>query len=132
MRRIITCVAVLGGLAVMVVPASAGDAVKSKTKVVAVYQEAGDTVAVYVQLKTKAPCYDPKRKFTLYNEDGKLETHNGLSDAFFKTDEVGLGDVIWAKTTSATTTSDAGDEVKCKGSTSKDFEVTEILDGGGS
>jgi hypothetical protein len=80
-------------------------------------------------MKTKAPCYDSKRQFTLYGEDGKIETHNGLSDAFFKTDEVGLGDTIYAKTTSATATSDSGDEVKCKGSKSKDFEVTEIQQG---
>ncbi len=131
MRRIITCVAVLGGLGLMAMPAVAGKGVKSKTKVVGVYAEAGDTVGIYVQMKTKAPCYDPKRKFTLYDADGKLETHNGLSDAFFKTDEVGLGDVVWAKTTSATTKDDNGDQVKCKGSKSKDFEVNEIQDGGG-
>jgi hypothetical protein len=131
MRRTLVALVALGAGAMLVTPAVAGDAIPSKAKIVGVYDEAHDNVSVYGQIKTKAPCYDPKRKFTLSDQDGKIETHTGYSDAFFKTDEVAIGDTLQLKVSSATTETDSGDKVKCKGSKSKDFEVTEIMDGGG-
>jgi hypothetical protein len=129
MRRIslsIFCVVLLGVLAV---PATAGTAVKSKVKVLFATDEAHGQIGVYAKLKTTLPCKEPKRKFILFNQDGKVDAMSGYSDAFIITDKVALGDTVQMKATTGTL-NDNGEVIKCKGSISKDFEITELEDGG--
>jgi hypothetical protein len=110
-------------------PATAGnDTVKSSVKVLFATKEAQDQVGVYAKLKTSLPCKQPKRTFTLFDGGEKVDTMKGLSDAFFITDKVALGDTVQVKAKSATIA--AGSErVKCKGSISDDFHITELESG---
>jgi hypothetical protein len=129
MRRIslsILCVVALGAL---VVPASAGTAVKSKVKILFATDEAHGQIGVYGKLKTTLPCKGPKRKFILFNEDGKVDQVTGLSDAFIITDKVALGDTVQMKATTGTL-NDNGEVIKCKGSISKEFQINELENGG--
>jgi hypothetical protein len=128
MRRIIICAVALGGFGLLTVPALAGNAVKSEVKILFATDEAHGQVGVYGKLKTSLPCKQPERKFTLLEDGDKVDSSKGLSDAFFITDEVGLGDTVQIKATSATIA--AGSErVKCKGSTSDEFVIDELEDG---
>lgn len=129
MRKLLVGAAIVAISGLAVAPATAGNAVKSKTKVVDVVKEAHDQVGVYAKLKTSLPCLQPKRKFLLFDQDGKADAMNGYSDTFIITSEVGIGDTIQVKTTSVTIAAGA-ERVKCKGSTSKEFEIAELSDGG--
>ena len=87
----------------------------------------GGTVGIYVQMKTKAPCYDPKRKFTC-TTGRQAGDPQRLSDAFFR------------PTRLASATSSGQDDLghhqghngpgQVQGSKSKDFEVTRFRTGG--
>ena len=123
--------ALIGAVVIAVfaaVPASAGNAVDSSVKIKFATQEAHDQIGVYAKLKTSLPCKQPKRTFTLFDGNDKVDTMSAYSDAFFITDKVAVGDTVQIKAKSATIA--AGSErVKCKGSISDPFQITELEQG---
>jgi hypothetical protein len=127
MRRAPIALVILAALAFAALPAQAGETVKSKTKVVDAFDEEGDDIGIYAKIKTKNDCL-VKRKFILLRGDDKLDAENGFFDMFFVTDEIQVGDTVEVKTKTAHATID-GERVKCKGSTSKPFEVGSLKPG---
>ena len=110
------------------VPASAGNSVKSSLKVKFATQEAHGQIGVYGKLKTSLPCEQPPRQFLLFDGNDKVDKMKGYSDAFFITDKVALGDTVQIKAKSITL-AQGSDRVKCKGSISEPFHITELQQG---
>jgi hypothetical protein len=93
-----------------------------------VAQEAHGQVGVYGKLKTSKPCEQPTRMFTLFDGNDKVDSMSGYSDAFFITDKVALGDTVQIKAKSVTL-AQGSERVKCKGSISDPFHITELEQG---
>jgi hypothetical protein len=126
-RRVLLCAGLAATAALTAVPATAGTAADSTVKIKFAADEARDQIGIYAVLKTARECKSPKRKFILLRDGDAVASQNGFSDAFIITDEVAVGDTVEMKAKTAR----AEDGTKCKGSTSKPFEIKEqeLVDG---